>query len=225
MRILLIDDDPELRAGLGAGLRQAGFGVDACADGADAEASLRRSAPIDLILLDVEMPGRSGFEVLEAMRAGGESTPVIFLTGKHELADRVRGLRGGADDYVVKPFELDEVLARIEAVLRRRRPRVVYEVGPIRFDLTARRALRGDRDLELSEREFDLVRVLLEADGATLTRPELMERAWGMRFDPGTNIVDVVVMRLRRKLDAGGGHAIRTVVGTGYAMDGRRVNA
>ncbi|MEL6430242.1 MAG: response regulator transcription factor [Planctomycetota bacterium] len=223
MNLLLADDDPGLRASLSAGLVRAGYAVATAENGALVEQLLSAGAPFDLLLLDVDMPELDGWGVLQRLRERGDSTPVVFLTGRSALDDRVRGLRSGADDYVVKPFELAELLARIEAVLRRNVPHVVYRDGTLRYDLTDRRVERGGRPVELSDREFDLVDALLRADGGTLSRSEIVERAWGMHFDPGTNVVDVVVMRVRKKLDLEGGHAILTVPGEGYAMRAERV--
>ena len=192
----------------------------------DADAALdvlAASAPFDLVLIDVTMPGRSGWELLESMRAKGRAEAAIFLTAHGQLEDRIRGLRLGADDYVVKPFEFEELVARMEAVLRRGRPRRHYAVGPLTVDIDGRRLTRDGREVELSRREFDVLAVLVEAEGRTLTRAEILDRAFGVRFDPGTNVVDVVVMRLRKKLDVGGGHAIRTVVGEGYMVRAERI--
>jgi len=222
-RILIVDDDSNFRGKLCTGLSETGYACEDAADSESARARLAGAAPYDLILLDVTLPTASGFELLEWMRTGGDATPVIFLTAHTSCADRVRGLRLGADDYVAKPFELEELLARIEAVLRRQRPPVVYEIGDVRIDLAARKASLAGRDLELSQRELALVEALIEAEGAVLSRADLLSRVWGIRGATATNIVDVIVMRARRKLDRGGGHSIQTVVGEGYRVKARRV--
>ena len=224
-RLLLVDDDPTLRTHVCAGMQTRGYACESVADAQQARSRLAADRPFDLVLLDVTLPEESGWAVLESMRERGDETPVIFLTGSHTAADRVRGLRLGADDYVVKPFEFEELVARVEAVLRRYRPPVLYELGAVRVDLTARRAFRDGRDLELSQREFELLEALVLAEGAVLTRADLLGRVWDMTGDPNTNVVDVFVMRLRKKLDLGGGHAIQTVVGEGYRVEARRVKA
>ena len=224
-RLLLVDDDPKLRDSMRVGLRARGYVCETAVDAADARARLAEAVPFDLVLLDVTMPGETGWQLLEVLRGGGDETPVIFLTAHREADDRVRGLRLGADDYVVKPFEFEELLARIEAVLRRHRPPVIYEVGDVRIDLTSRRAQRAGLDLELSKREFDLVEALIEADGAVLSRDALLEAVWDIRGGASTNVVDVVVMRVRKKLDRAGAHSIQTVVGEGYRVKARRVKA
>lgn len=224
-RLLLVDDDPTLRSSMRTGVTSRGYACDAAADAREARALLESESVYDLVLLDITLPDGSGWEVLEQLRDGGDETPVIFLTGRHAPEDRVRGLRLGADDYVTKPFEFEELLARVEAVLRRHRPPVVHAIGDVRIDFGTRRAEREGRDLELSKREFDLVAALIEADGAVLSRADLLERVWDIRVDPGTNVVDVVVSRVRRKLDHRGTHSIQTVVGEGYRVVARRVRA
>ncbi|MEM6673358.1 MAG: response regulator transcription factor [Planctomycetota bacterium] len=224
-RLLLVDDDPKLREGIHAGVVARGYECDTAEDVAEADARLDTATAYDLVLLDITLPDGSGWDVLERLRARGDETPVIFLTARHAPDDRVRGLRLGADDYVIKPFEFEELVARIEAVLRRHRPPLVYVIGDVRLDLTARRAWRGDLEVELSKREFDLVAALIEAGGEVLSRSALLERVWDMRVDPGTNVVDVVVSRVRKKLDVSGTHSIRTVVGEGYCVRAERVRA
>lgn len=223
--LLLVDDDPTLRTHVCAGLAARGMACEAAADAEEALERLRGKRPWDLVLLDVTLPGADGWSVLESLRAAGDETPVIFLTASHEPVDRVRGLRLGADDYVVKPFDFEELVARVEAVLRRRQPPEVYAVGEVRVDLSAKRAFRAERDLELSQREFGLLGALIRAEGRVLSRRELLAQVWGMDFDTGTNVVDVAVMRARKKLDQGGAHSIQTVVGEGYRVRAERVRA
>lgn len=173
----------------------------------------------DLLLLDVMLPGSSGWDVLDGMRQSGDPTPVIFLTARSTVEERVKGLSLGADDYIIKPFEFSELLARIEAVRRRNTRPSVLAVGSLILDLERRVAeCRGVR-IEMSPREFDLLLVLARAKGRVLTRAELLEKVWGMSFDPGTNVVNVVVARLRRRLEGWAPQLIRTVVGEGYALD------
>jgi DNA-binding response OmpR family regulator len=196
-------------------------GIEAATAG-DAEEARERlagsGAPFDLILLDVMMPGRSGWEFLEEIRKGGDKTPVIFLTARHSVEERVKGLQLGADDYVIKPFELSELLARIEAVQRRRDAGLTIEVGDLRMDLARRTVVRGGQRIDVTPQEFDFLRVLVEARGRVLSRAELFEAVWGIRFDPGTNVVQVHVARLRRKNDRRAPMLIQTVVGQGYRI-------
>ena len=222
-RLLLVDDDPGLVQSLHTGLTSRGYQVETAGDAESAGEHLRSGTPFDLVLLDVTLPGESGWTILEALRAGGSDTPVIFLTAHDTAADRIRGLRLGADDYVCKPFDFEELTARVEAVLRRHRPPVVYSLGAVRMNLTERTATKDGRDLELSKREFDLVQALILAEGAVMSRAELLERVWDMKGPTGTNVVDVVVMRVRKKLDLGGGHSIQTVIGEGYRVKAERI--
>lgn len=218
-RVLVIDDDPKLRGYIRQGLEESGV---ACRTAASAEEAARELAEspgaFDLFLLDVMMPGRSGWEMLAELRAGGDQTPVIFLTARQGVEDRVRGLQLGADDYVIKPFELRELLARMEAVHRRRRPLSVLEVADLRIDLARRVVERGGERIEMSPREFDLLHALARAPGRVMSRAELLKEAWGIDFDPGTNLVDVQVARLRRKLHRAGPPVIHTVIGEGYRL-------
>lgn len=221
--ILVVDDDIRLTAGLCTALDDRGYRCVSACDAAKAREHLSGTTPFDLVLLDVTMPVASGFEVLEWMRSRGDATPVVFLTAHDTVLDRVRGLRLGADDYIAKPFEFEELLARMEAIARRRLPPVLYEVGDVRIDCSARKALRNGQDLELSAREFQLVEALLKAEGAVVSRAELLWRVWKIRGRTETNVVDVVVMRLRRKLDRYGANSIQTVFGEGYRLESRRV--
>lgn len=219
-RVLIVDDDPKFRSYVAQGLETHGIEGLAAADAAGALALLegRREQPPDLALLDVMMPGSSGWELLERLRAAGHELPVIFVTAKHAVDDRVRGLRLGADDYILKPFEFEELIARIEAVLRRRRTLPVLEVQDVRIDLAHRTVERAGRRVELSPKEFDLLLALVEAEGRVLTRSELLRRVWGIEFDPQTNVVDTAVARLRKRLDRGTQPLVLTVVGQGYRV-------
>jgi DNA-binding response OmpR family regulator len=173
------------------------------------------------VLLDVMMPERSGWELLEELRTEGRDVPVIFVTAKREVQDRVRGLRTGADDYILKPFEFDELLARIEAVVRRRGSAPVLAVGDLKLDPARRLAERAGRRIELSAREYDVLRVLVEGRGRVVSRAELLSTVWGIEFDPHTNLVDTTVARLRRRIDRGRAPLIDTVVGQGYRIVAR----
>ena len=172
----------------------------------------------DLVLLDVNLPGKDGWEILAEMRAFGDDTPVIFLTGAQAVEERVKGLRLGADDYIIKPFEAEELLARIEAVVRRRITTDRLEFGRLTLELSRRAVRLGDQPIHLSPGEFDLLRALVEAGGEAISREELLRKVWGMDFDPKTKLVEVQIARLRRKFDRFGPAAIQTVAGPGYAL-------
>src|SRR5262245_46665952 len=171
-----------------------------------------------MILLDVMMPALSGWELLHDLREHGRETPVIFVTARDAVEERVKGLRLGADDYVIKPFAFSELLARIEAVIRRRQSLAPIEVFDLRLDLARRQVRRGDRSIDLSPREFDLLLALVRAGGRVLSRSELLREVWSIEFDPGTNVVDVHIGRLRRKVDRHGPPLIQTVRGEGYRL-------
>jgi two-component system copper resistance phosphate regulon response regulator CusR len=224
MRILLVDDDPKYRANVADGLTHSGCSCTTAADGDEAWRLLSSTeeSPPDLVLLDVMMPGSSGWALLERMRAAAMDVPVIFVTARDAVEERVHGLGLGADDYVLKPFALSELLARIEAVLRRRKASETLTFDDLRLDPSRRRVGRGEKQVDLSPREFDLLRTLIERQGRTVSRPELLREAWNIDFDPETNVVDVHVRRLRAKLDRFGPELIRTVRGEGYCLGGAR---
>lgn len=219
MRILIVDDDPKLRSYVSAGLAQSGIEGVTAPDGESALSVLQADARgFDMILLDVMMPALSGWELLHDLRERGRETPVIFVTARDSVEERVRGLRLGADDYVIKPFAFQELLARIEVVLRRRKQLPPIQVADLRLDLARRSARRGEQPIELSPREFDLLLALARAEGRVLSRGELLREVWGIDSEPSTNLVDVHIGRLRRKLDAHGTPLIQTVRGEGYRL-------
>jgi two-component system copper resistance phosphate regulon response regulator CusR len=224
VQVLIVDDDPKFGTHLGEGLEAHGIGSRVTTSAAEALAAVHApgSEPPDLILLDVMMPERSGWEFLEELRANGHDTPVIFVTARRAVQDRVRGLHAGADDYILKPFEFDELLARIQAVLRRRAALPVIALRDVRVDLRRRVVERSGRRVELSPREFDVLRVLVENRGRVVSREELLRNVWGIEFDPQTNVVDTVVARLRRRVDHSGEPLIQTVVGSGYRIRSMR---
>jgi DNA-binding response OmpR family regulator len=219
-RVLVVDDDPSIREALDRALRLEGFGVSTRPDGEGALAAVDEAVP-DVMVLDVMMPGISGVEVVRRLRGGGHALPICVLSARDELADRVAGLRAGADDYLVKPFELEELVARLQALLRRRpdRPDVPIELGDLRIDPARRRVRRGDRELDLTGREFELLETFARHPGIVLSRRQLLEQVWGYTFEVDGNVVDQFVSYLRRKLEAGGEErVIHTVRGVGFVL-------
>lgn len=217
MKLLVVDDDPKFRTYIRQGLEESGFECATAGDTAEALSTIRAEREgFDLILLDVMLPDRPGWELLRDLRGESIATPVIFLTARHSVDERVFGLRLGADDYIIKPFEFAELLARIEAVARRTKSKI--NVGDLEIDVIDRTVVRGGRRIEVSPREFDLLRHLAEAKGEVRSRAELLHKVWQIDFDPGTNVVEVSILRLRRKLDVRGPRMVQTVVGQGYRL-------
>jgi DNA-binding response OmpR family regulator len=218
--VLLVDDDPAIRRAVAAGLELEGFSVVPASGGRAALEAATRVNPA-VVLLDLNMPDLDGLEVLERLRAAGDQVPVCVLSARDEVDDRVAGLQAGADDYVVKPFALEEVVARLHALLRRR-PAGADEalvVGDIRLDPRARVVRRGERELDLTRREFDLLALFLRHPGEILDRRRLHEEVWGYTFDPGTNVADVFVGYVRRKLEQDGEpRVLHTVRGVGFVL-------
>jgi DNA-binding response OmpR family regulator len=223
-RILAVDDDPAILRALGRGLRLEGFGVETAGSGPRALEIAAHGEP-DAMVLDVSMPEMSGIEVCVALRSRGSEIPVLMLSALDDVADRVAGLAAGADDYVVKPFDLAELVLRLRALLRRagRVPGAVVRVGSLAVDPAARRAALGGRDLELTRREFDLLEVLACNVGIVLSRTVLLERVWGYDFEVSGNAVDTFVGYLRRKMERSGEpRMVHTVRGVGFVLrDGR----
>ena len=218
--VLLVDDDATIRRTLGVGLELEGFSVVPASGGRAALEAVPRVRPA-AVLLDLTMPDLDGIEVLKRLRAAGEEVPVCVLSARDEVDDRVSGLQAGADDYVVKPFGLEEVVARLNALLRRRPPdedqRLVVE--DLELCPSTLAASRGGRDLELTRREFELLHLFLRHPGEILDRRTLHEDVWGYTFDPGTNVADVFVGYLRRKLESDGEpRVIHTVRGVGFVL-------
>lgn len=217
MKLLVVDDDPKFRSYMRRGLEECDIDCSV-AENSDVALELIGSdapAPFDLVLLDVMLPTDSGWEVLEQMRARGIDVPVIFLTARHSVNERLKGFDLGADDYVIKPFAFAELLARIQAVVRRRLSLPVFEIEDLSIDLGARVVHAAGRRVDLSPREFELLHVLAMDRGVTFSRDELLKRVWDMDFDPGTNVVEVLVRRVRAKI---GSERIETVAGQGYRL-------
>ena len=213
-RILVVDDEERITAFIEKGLGKHGFVTVACHDGLEA-VRLARDDDFDLVVLDIGLPRCDGFEVLREVRGRGEKLPVIMLTARDELASTVQGLEAGADDYLTKPFRFDELLARIRARLRSQGSvdEPVLSAGGVALDLRARTATVGGATVELSAREFALAETLMRNAGAVLSREQLLGRVWGYDFDGGSNVVEVYVRYLRKKL---GSDTIETVRGSGY---------
>ena len=213
-RILIAEDEPRLASFLEKGLRSNGFVTSVAEDGRKAS-RMARDDEFDLLVLDLGLPGKDGTEVLRELRASGQRMPVIILTARDDVSDKVGGLEGGADDYVTKPFRFEELLARVRARLRDERTveRTVLRAGTVVLDLRTRRAATDGRTVELSAREFTMLEVFLRHSGQVLAREQLLSHVWGYDYDPGSNVVDVYVGYLRRKV---GAHRFVTVRGVGY---------
>ncbi|MET7537861.1 response regulator transcription factor [Streptomyces sp. NPDC055059] len=230
--VLLAEDDRAIRHALERALTLEGYEVTAVADGVEAIAQAHRSAP-DILVLDVMMPGIDGLQVCRVLRAEGDRTPILMLTALVETPDRIAGLDAGADDYVVKPFDVDEVFARLRALLRRTNgaasgdghdaspaePDGQVAAADLRMDPQARRAWRGERELELTRTEFDLLELLVRNAGIVLDHATIYDRIWGYDFGPGSKNLAVYVGYLRRKVDEPGATSlIHTVRGVGYVL-------
>jgi len=220
---LIVEDDAETRAYLAKGLGEAGYLVETTGSGREG-LYLATGGGFDALLLDRMLPDLDGLSLLKSARAAGVAAPAILLTAMSATDERVRGLRAGADDYLVKPFAFAELEARLEAVLRRPADaapasETALVCGPLTLDLIAREAVRGDRRVPLQPREFQMLEFLMRRQGRVVTRTMLLEGVWDYRFDPKTNVIDVHISRLRRKIDAEGeAPLIRTVRGAGYMM-------
>jgi two-component system response regulator MprA len=220
MHVLVVDDEPAVRDALERALRLEGYSVELAPDGAAALEALARR-PADAVVLDVLMPGLDGLDTCRLLRLRGDSTPVLMLTARAAVSDRVAGLDAGADDYLVKPFALEELLARLRALLRRadggrERP---LRFADLALDPGGYTARRGDRELELTRTEFQLLELLLRNAGQVLTRSVIFDRVWGYDFGPSSNALEVYVGYLRRKTEAAGEpRLIHTVRGVGYVL-------
>jgi two-component system copper resistance phosphate regulon response regulator CusR len=223
VKILVIEDEAKTASYLKKGLTESGFVVDVAPDG-DAGLELARSGAYELLIVDVMLPRRDGWSVISELRREGSGTPVIFLTARDLVEDRVRGLDLGADDYLVKPFAFSELLARIRSVMRRRSSRQPdpLRIGDLEIDFQRQKVVRSGQRVELTAKEFLLLSLLARHAGEPLSRTVIAEQVWDMNFDPGTNVVDVHVRRLRSKVDDPFERKlIHTVRGVGYVLEER----
>jgi len=220
MRILIADDDPKAAGLVVQGLKAEGYAVDLARDG-DEAVWLAELHPYDIMALDVMMPGKDGFSVVRHLRRKGINTPVIFLTARGEVEDRIGGLDAGGDDYLVKPFSLAELLARIRALLRRGRPHLsnTMRVGDLELDLVSRKVSRAGKAIELTNREFALLEFLCLNSPKAVSRMAIVEHVWDQHFDSQTNVVNVYINYLRRKIDLPGMKPLlHTTRGVGFAL-------
>jgi len=219
MRILVVDDDPEIVSFVQRGLAYEGYRVDTAADGKEALTKAHDREP-DLVVLDIMMPGIDGIEVAKRLRQGGD-IPILMLTAKGTVADRVTGLESGADDYLLKPFAFDELLARIRALLRRRQPKEgeTLRFSDLALDTATREVRRGSEIIELTTQEFDLLELFIRHPRQVLKRDRIYERVWGYDFEDSSNVLEVYVRYLRSKLEAGErSRLIHSIRGVGYVL-------
>jgi two-component system copper resistance phosphate regulon response regulator CusR len=220
MRIFVVEDDERLASVIARGLRKHSYAVDVASDGETAIFQAETNE-YDLLVLDVMIPRHDGFDVCRSLRENGFAAPILFLTARDSVADRVRGLELGGDDYLVKPFDFDELVARVRALMRRRHVlrSAVLAVADLTLDTATRTASRAGRAIDLTAKEYSVLEYLMENPGRVVSRTELAEHAWDHSYDPFSNVIDVYIRRLRRKLDAGEPvPLIRTRRGAGYVL-------
>ncbi|MDD8047734.1 MAG: response regulator transcription factor [Verrucomicrobiota bacterium] len=225
MRVLVVEDEKKIASFIRKGFEEQGFQVEVCHDG-DTGYEWVTTRPYDAVILDIMLPGRDGLSILKNLREKKNPVPVILLTARGELNERVEGLNLGADDYISKPFYVEELIARVHSVIRRTRGEAanISQVGDLAVDFLTRKVRRGESEIELTAREFALLAYLIRSPGRVYTRTQILEQVWDYDFDPETNLVDVYIQRLRRKLDKGFEvKLIETVRGVGYRI--RPVNA
>ncbi|GJL48886.1 response regulator transcription factor [Candidatus Nitrospira salsa] len=220
MRILVVEDEPKVASFIRRALEEESYAVDVCADGQQG-LDWAQSIDYDLIVLDLMLPGIPGLELLKQIRKGGVKAPVMILTARSEVDQRVKGLDAGADDYLTKPFAIEELLARARALLRRAGgvPSGILEVSDLVLNPVTREVTRGDQRIELTTKEYALLEYLMRNAGRVLTRPMITEHVWDLDFDTFTNVIDVYISYLRNKIDRGREQSlIQTVRGSGYVM-------
>jgi two-component system copper resistance phosphate regulon response regulator CusR len=227
MRILVVEDQPNVARAVARGLREQGYAVDVAYDGVEATERLELE-PYDLVILDLMLPHVDGIEVCRRLRERGATTPVLMLTARDDKQSRITGLDTGADDYLTKPFDFDELLARVRALLRRSSVYVPpsLAVGDLMLDQTRRVATRGGRQVELTTKEFSVLEYLMRNAGRIVSREELSEHVWDERFDPFSNVIEVYIARLRKKIDGNAEvRLIHTRRGAGYVLEPRAGDA
>ncbi len=220
MHVLVVEDEKKIASFIQKGLEAEGFVIDVCDNGDDAYAIISTQS-FDAVILDIMLPGRDGLSILRSMRKDGNRVPVIIITARGEVSERIEGLNLGADDYIAKPFYIDELTARLRSVWRRASGNglSLLSVEDISLNLMTREVKRGDTEIFLSAREFALLEFLMRSPGRVLTRIQICEHVWDYHFDPQTNLVDVYIQRLRRKIDDGfEQNLIQTVRGVGYCI-------
>ncbi len=220
MKLLVVEDEKKIASFIRKGLEAAGFVVDLCHHGDDGFL-LATTRPYDALVLDIMLPGKDGLSILRNLRDRKMDVPVILLTARSELNERLEGLNLGADDYLTKPFFIEELIARLHVVTRRATgtSQSILAVADLTVNLLTREVMRGDRQIDLTAREFSLLEHLARSPGRVLTRAQICEQVWSYDFDPGTNLVEVYIQRLRKKLDgAGEEKLIETIRGVGYRM-------
>lgn len=220
--ILVIEDEKKISALIRKGLEEEGYGVEDAADG-EKGIQMAMERAFDLILLDIMLPKKDGIQVLGTLRDAGNETPVLMLTAKGTVEDRVKGLDTGADDYLVKPFAITELLARVRSLLRRKkgaeRSATTLSIADLTLDLVARKVFRGGKAIDLTSKEFALLELFLRNKNKTLSRSTITEHIWNYNFDTGTNIIDVYINHLRAKIDGGFDHKLlQTIRGVGYVL-------
>jgi len=222
MRILIVEDDPKIASFLGKGLREAGFLAETVSDGED---GLHRvlTERFDACIVDIMLPKLDGLSLVKQMRQEGNTTPVLMLSARHSVEDRIKGLQTGGDDYLIKPFAFSELLARVHALIRRANTSVSspssLTVGDLTMNLLTREVFRGERRIDLQPREFSLLEYLMRNAGQVMSKTMILEHVWEYSFDPQTNVVDVLVCRLRAKIDRGfEQQMISTIRGVGYVL-------
>jgi two-component system, OmpR family, response regulator len=218
MNVLLVEDETKIASFVVQGLREQGFVVDHCANGNEGY-DWATEREYDVVLLDIMVPGKDGLSILKDLRQRGQTVPIILITARNELDDRLTGLNLGADDYLAKPFYVEELVARIHAVVRRtqgERQNILAQ-GPLRLDRITRTVSSGDRQVDLTGKEFNLLEYLMRSPGRVFTRTQILEHVWGYDFNPSTNVVDVAIQRLRKKLEpVEAAQWIESVRGVGY---------
>lgn len=218
MNVLFVEDEAKIADFVRAGLKEQGFVVDYC-DNGDEGSCRARENEYDVIVLDIMVPGKDGLSILKSLRRQGRNVPVILLTARNELDDRLEGLNLGADDYIAKPFFVEELVARIHAVVRRSTGdrQNLLSVGPLKLDRITREVTCSQQIVELTSREFNLLEYLMRSPGRVFTRTQILEHVWGYDFNPSTNVVDVCIQRIRKKIDPIAGSSwLESVRGVGY---------